>query len=69
MAHLFPSQSGSSNVAAIPLQDLRDAIRPVQVDFCAECDAPPQPSSRLHDFVVTDDGIATGFAPKRARSA
>lgn len=71
MAHLYPTLSGSSNVGAIPLQDLRNAIRPVQNDDCAECDAPlpPRPLSRMHNFVATDNGIVNGFVPNSARSA
>lgn len=55
-------------MAAIPLQNLRDAVRNAQGDQCNECDAPPtsRPSSRLHNFVATDNGIA-GLASKRGR--
>lgn len=71
MDQLFPTQSGGSNVGAIPLQDLRNAILSMKGEDCAECDAPPppRPLSRMHDFVATDNCIATGFAPSRARSA
>lgn len=70
MAHLFPTQSGSSNVGAIPLQDLRTAIQNVQGEKCVGCDVPPPPRSLpLHDYVATDNGITGGFATKRARSA
>lgn len=64
MAQPLHTQSSRSNVGAIPLQDLRNAIHPVRSNDLAVIPGPSRPSSRMHDFVATDNGIATGFAPK-----
>lgn len=69
MAQPLHTQTSHSNVGAIPLQDLRNAIHPVRSNDPAVVSGPSRPASRMHDYVATDNGIATGYAPKPAPHA
>lgn len=74
MAQPLQDHGGSSNAGAIPLADLRDAVRNIQgiggPRNEESAGGEPQPASRLHDFIATDNGIAgAASTAKRAVGA
>lgn len=61
MAHQFQDQGGPSNVDAIPLADLRNAVHNGQGTGGSQneqhTDRDTRRASRLHGFIATDTGI------------
>lgn len=71
MAHLFTDQGGTSHSRVIPLVDLRNAARNAQPGQGTldegYAGGESRPGSRLHDLIVTDNGIAA-IATARKRT-